>query len=45
MGEKNLKHKILAVAEEQGASRASYALKLLQSEGVAENRQHRQRTR
>lgn len=34
MGEKNLKHKILAVAEEEGASRASYALKLLQSEGV-----------
>jgi hypothetical protein len=34
MGQKNLKHKILAVAEEEGASRASYALKLLQSEGV-----------
>ena len=34
MGEKNLKHKILAIAEEQGAERASYALKLLQSEGV-----------
>lgn len=33
MGETNLKHKILAIAEEQGASRASYALKLLQSEG------------
>ena len=33
MGQKNLKHKILAVAEEEGASRASYALKLLQSEG------------
>jgi DNA primase catalytic core len=30
----NLKHKILALAEEEGASRASYALKLLQSEGV-----------
>lgn len=29
----NLKHKILAIAEEEGASRASYALKLLQSEG------------
>jgi DNA primase catalytic core len=34
MGQKNLKHKILAVSEEQGASRAAYALKLLQSEGV-----------
>jgi len=33
MGELNLKHKILAIAEEQGASRAAYALKLLQSEG------------
>lgn len=33
MGQKNLKHKILAVAEEEGASRAAYALKLLQSEG------------
>jgi len=29
----NLKHKILAIVEEQGAQRASYALKLLQSEG------------
>ena len=34
MGAINLKHKILALAEEAGASRASYALKLLQSEGV-----------
>ena len=33
MGQANLKHKILAIVEEQGASRASYALKLLQSEG------------
>lgn len=33
MGEMNLKHKVLAVAEEEGAHRASYALKLLQSEG------------
>ena len=29
----NLKNKILAIAEEEGAQRASYALKLLQSEG------------
>ncbi len=34
MGSINLKHKILALAEEAGAARASYALKLLQSEGV-----------
>ncbi len=33
MGEADLKHKILAVVEEEGASRAAYALKLLQSEG------------
>jgi len=29
----SLKHKILAIAEEEGAEKASYALKLLQSEG------------
>jgi hypothetical protein len=29
----SLRHKILAIAEEEGASRAAYALKLLQSEG------------
>ncbi len=29
----NLRHKILAIAEEEGAQRAAYALKLLQSEG------------
>jgi DNA primase catalytic core len=29
----SLKHKILAISEEEGAERASYALKLLQSEG------------
>jgi hypothetical protein len=34
MGETDLKHKVLAIVEEQGAQRASYALKLLQSEGV-----------
>ncbi len=33
MGETNLRHKALAIVEEEGASRASYALKLLQSEG------------
>lgn len=33
LGEKNLKHKILAIVEEEGAEKASYALKLLQSEG------------
>ena len=34
MGETDLKHKVLAIAEEGGAARAAYALKLLQSEGV-----------
>ncbi len=33
MGEMDLKHSILAIAEEEGAHTASYALKLLQSEG------------
>jgi len=33
MGETNLKHKILAIAEEQGVASAGYALKLLQSDG------------
>ena len=33
MGETNLSHKILAIVEEEGAEKASYALKLLQSEG------------
>jgi hypothetical protein len=32
-GNKNLKHKILAIVEEEGARHAAYALKLLQSEG------------
>jgi DNA primase catalytic core len=34
MGETDLKNKVLAVVEEEGAQRAAYALKLLQSEGV-----------
>ena len=33
LGQTDLKHKILAVVEEAGAEKASYALKLLQSEG------------
>jgi len=33
MGETDLQHKILAIVEEEGAERAAYALKLLQSEG------------
>jgi DNA primase len=33
LGDSNLKHKILAIVEEEGAEKASYALKLLQSEG------------
>ena len=32
MGETDLKHKVLAISEEEGAARAAYALKLLQSE-------------
>lgn len=32
LGETNLQHKVLAIVEEEGAERASYALKLLQSE-------------
>jgi DNA primase catalytic core len=32
LGEKDLKHKILAIVEEEGAEKASYALKLLQTE-------------
>ena len=34
MGESDLKHKVLAIVEEEGAQRGAYALKLLQSEGV-----------
>lgn len=34
MGEHDLSHKVLAIAEEEGATQASYALKLLQSEGA-----------
>lgn len=33
MGETDLQHTVLAIVEEEGASSASYALKLLQSEG------------
>jgi len=33
VGEQDLAHKILAIVEEQGAAKASYSLKLLQSEG------------
>ena len=33
MGEKDLAHKVLSIAEGEGMERASYALKLLQSEG------------
>jgi DNA primase catalytic core len=34
MGEQDLKHRVLAIVEEEGAHSAAYALKLLQSEGV-----------
>lgn len=33
LGETNLKHKVLAIAEEEGVRQAAYALKLLQSQG------------
>lgn len=33
LGDHDLAHKVLAIVEEEGAERASYALKLLQSEG------------
>ncbi len=33
LGNTDLSHKVLAIAEEEGAARATYALKLLQSEG------------
>jgi DNA primase catalytic core len=33
MGSRDLKHKILAIVEEEGAAQAAYALKILQSEG------------
>lgn len=34
MGTTDLKHKVLAIVEDEGAARATYALKLLQSEGA-----------
>lgn len=34
MGEAEIAHKVLSITEEEGAARASYALKVLQSEGV-----------
>jgi len=34
MGSKDLRHKVLCVAEDRGVERASYALKLLQSDGA-----------
>ena len=34
LGEADLKHKVLAIAEEEGARQAAYALKLLQSQGT-----------
>ena len=43
MGESDLQHKVLAIVEEAGAQRASYALKLLQIGGRVDHRQHRQR--
>ena len=42
LGETNLQHKVLAIVEEEGAERASYALKLLQSEHQLTDCVHRQ---
>jgi hypothetical protein len=36
MGNTDLRHKVLAIAEDRGIARASYALKLLQSDGALE---------
>jgi hypothetical protein len=33
LGETSMKHKVLAIAEEEGVRQAAYALKLLQSQG------------
>jgi hypothetical protein len=33
LGEQSMKHKVLAISEEEGVKQASYALKLLQSQG------------
>ena len=44
LGQGDLSRKVLAVAEEQGASRAAYALKLLVSEGRLRDRLDRERT-
>ena len=44
MGETDLKHKLLAIAEEQGASRASYALEAPAERGRAHDRLDRRRT-
>lgn len=38
MGEQDLKHKLLAIVEEEGAWRAAYALKLLPERGRAHHR-------
>ena len=43
MGQKNLKHKILAVSEEEGAERAAYRAETVADRRRAENRQHGQR--
>ena len=42
LGESNLRHKILAIVEEEGAEKASYALKLLAIRRRTDHRQHRQ---
>ena len=43
MGETDLKHKVLAIVEEEGAHRAAYALEAAAEEGVLTIASHRQR--
>ena len=42
LGETDLKHRILAIAEEEGVRQAAYALKVLQSQGGTDHREHRE---
>ena len=43
MGETDLKHKVLAIAEEEGAQRGLVCVEAVAERGQADHRQHRQR--
>ena len=43
LGDCDLQHKVLAIVEEEGAERASYALEAVAKRRRADHRQHRQR--